>query len=399
MKCRVCDSSDLIPIIDLGYQPWGNDFLEKKDIGKENSYPLQVVFCKKCTCSQLNFTVPKEIMFSSHTYLSGMTSTLDNHFKNLAQKVNSKFFSNIKNPSILDIGSNDGTQLKHYQDLGYEVLGVESSNNIAELANTRGINTEAVFFNEAFMKSINRKFDLINASGVFFHLEELHSVTKGVKDGLKPEGVFVVQFIYLKRMIENFAFDQIYHEHLLYYNLESLQYLLNIHNLEIFDSEELPIHGGSCVAYISHKGKKKKSDKFLKMIKNERKQKMHLPETYINFSKDLDLIKEKNINFLKRCKKMKKTVFGMGAPVKGNTLLNYFGIKRELVSKLVEINPLRKGLYSPGSHLEIVMENEIEKHPDVYYVLAWNFKDEILLKNKDLIKKGCEFYFPVEIKN
>tara|TARA_Y100000996_G_C22416789_1_gene599671 strand:- start:288 stop:890 length:603 start_codon:yes stop_codon:yes gene_type:complete len=200
-------------------------------------------------------------------------------------------------------------------------------------------------------------------------------------------------------MIENFAFDQIYHEHLLYYNLESLQYLLNIHNLEIFDSEELPIHGGSCVAYISHKGKKKKSNKFLKMMKNEREKKMHLPETYINFSKNLNLIKEKNINFLRRCKKMKKTVFGLGAPVKGNTLLNYFGINRELVSKLVEINPLRKGLYSPGSHLEIVMENEIEKHPDVYYVLAWNFKDEILSKNKYLIEKGCEFYFPVEIKN
>tara|TARA_Y100000992_G_scaffold302625_1_gene277764 strand:- start:2503 stop:3702 length:1200 start_codon:yes stop_codon:yes gene_type:complete len=399
MKCRVCDSTDLIPIIDLGYQPWGNDFLEKKDIGKENSYPLQVVFCKKCTCSQLNFTVPKEIMFSSHTYLSGMTSTLNNHFKKLAQKINSKFFSNIENPSILDIGSNDGTQLKHYQDLGYEVLGVESSANIADLANSRGINTEAVFFNETFIKSINKKFDLINASGVFFHLEELHSVTKGVKDGLKPEGIFVVQFIYLKRMIENFAFDQIYHEHLLYYNLESLQYLLNIHNLEIFDSEELPIHGGSCVAYISHKGKKKKSNKFLKMMKNEREKKMHLPETYINFSKNLNLIKEKNINFLRRCKKMKKTVFGLGAPVKGNTLLNYFGINRELVSKLVEINPLRKGLYSPGSHLEIVMENEIEKHPDVYYVLAWNFKDEILSKNKYLIEKGCEFYFPVEIKN
>ena len=145
MNCRICDAPDLIPTIDLGIQPWGNNFLTKDQIGKEHSYPLEVEFCEKCTCSQLNFTVPKEIMFSDHTYLSGMTATLDSHFKNLARKVNKSFFSEIKTPSILDIGSNDGTQLKHYKDLGYEILGVESSKNIADIANNNGIRTECAF--------------------------------------------------------------------------------------------------------------------------------------------------------------------------------------------------------------------------------------------------------------
>lgn len=399
MNCRICDSSDLIPTINLGIQPWGNNFLTKDQIGKEPSYPLEVEFCEKCTCSQLNFTVPKEIMFSDHTYLSGMTSTLDSHFRDLARKVNKSFFSEINNPSILDIGSNDGTQLKHYQDLGYEILGVESSKNIANIANNNGIKTECAFFNESLAKSLNKKFNLINASGIFFHLEELHSVTKGVKNALDQNGVFVVQFIYLKKMIENFAFDQIYHEHLLYYNLKSLNFLLNIHDLEVFDSEELPIHGGSAVAYICHKGTRKKTVRFNEMLKEEERKNMHCMETYINYSEELKKIKDKNIKFLQKCKNNNKTVYGMGAPVKGNTLLNYFNIDKNLVSKLVEINPLRKGLYSPGSHLEVVMESEILDPPDVYYVLAWNFKEEILKKNIDLINNGVEFYFPVEVKS
>ena len=399
MNCRICNYSKLISTINLGKQPWGNNFLEKSEIGKEPYYPLEVEFCPKCTCSQLNFTVPKEIMFSNHTYLSGMTTTLDSHFESLALKVHEQFFQNSENLSALDIGSNDGTQLKHYSNLGYEILGVESSKNIVDIANRNGIDTRCAFFNEEFVNQINKKFDVINASGIFFHLEELHSVTKGIKKALKDNGVFVVQFIYLKKMIENYAFDHIYHEHLLYYNLRPLETLLKLHGLEIFDSEELPIHGGSCIAYVSHKGSRKKSNRLKKMIQEEDLKKLHLPETYITYANELQDIKNQNLSFLESCKKENKRVMGMGAPVKGNTLLNFFGIDNNLVSKLVEINPLRKGLFSPGSHLEVVMENELSERPDVYYVLAWNFKEEILRNNKDLLKEGTEFYFPVEVKN
>lgn len=399
MNCRICNSSNLVPTIDLGKQPWGNNFLTKSEIGKEPIYPLEVEFCQDCTCSQLNFTVPKEIMFSNHTYLSGMTSTLNNHFKALALKVHQNFFQDTIDLSVLDIGSNDGTQLKHYSDLGYEILGVESSKNIVDIANKNGINTKCAYFNEDFVSLLNKKFDVINASGIFFHLEELHSVTRGIKKALKDDGVFVVQFIYLKKMIENYAFDQIYHEHLLYYNLRSLEYLLNLHGLEIFDSEEVSIHGGSCIAYVSHKGSRKKTDRHKGMIQEEDLKNLHLSETYISYSKELLEIKHKNLSFLESCRKRNQTVFGMGAPVKGNTLLNFFEIDCNLISKLVEINPLRKGLFSPGSHLEVVMENELSNPPDVFYVLAWNFKEEILKNNYELIKAGTEFYFPVEVKN
>jgi 2-polyprenyl-3-methyl-5-hydroxy-6-metoxy-1,4-benzoquinol methylase len=176
MKCRVCDSNDLLPAIDLGMQPWCNNFLSKDQIGKEPFYPLRVVQCQNCHTAQLDYTVKKEVMFADHTYLSGVTRTLSDHFKNIAYNVDSIYFRDLKRKSILDIGSNDGTQLKHFQTLGYDVVGVESSKGTADIANEAGIPTINAFFNEAVISEIGKKFDVINASGVFFHLEELHSV-------------------------------------------------------------------------------------------------------------------------------------------------------------------------------------------------------------------------------
>ncbi len=395
IKCRICSNKNLTEVIDLGDQPWGNNFLTKAQVGKEEYYPLKLLFCNDCTCVQLNHTVSKEIMFTEHTYLSGMTKTLDMHFKNLASIIDARFFSDREDKSILDIGSNDGTQLQHYKDLGYEVLGVESSPNISKLANDNGIQTANCFFNEEFIEESGVKFDLINASGVFFHLEELHSVTRGVHQGLKEDGVFVVQFIYLKEMINNLAFDQIYHEHLLYYTFTTLNTLLNLHGLEIFDGEVLPIHGGSGIAYIAKKNNRKISKNFKQILEDEIKAKMGEIQTYYNFQKQIQALKLKNLEYLNLAKQSGKKIVGMGAPVKGNTLLNYFQINDNYLDCLVEINPLRKGLFSPGSHLEVIMEDELEDIPDIYYVLAWNFREEILKNNENLIKNGVEFYFPI----
>ena len=236
MNCRVCDSTRLELAIDLGLQPWCNHFLRKEDLGKEPRYPLRVVFCHDCGTSQLDYTVGKEVMFGDHTYLSGVTKSLSHHFEGIASEVDSRFFPNTEGKSVLDIGSNDGTQLKHFQKLGYDVLGVESSKTTARLAIDAGVPTLNAFFNRDTSESIGRKFHIINAAGVFFHLEELHSVTDGIRHSLREDGVFVVQFLYMKRIVENLAFDQIYHEHLLYYNLRPLERLLGRHGLALFDA-------------------------------------------------------------------------------------------------------------------------------------------------------------------
>jgi len=239
---------------------------------------------------------------------------------------------------------------------------------------------------------------VINASGIFFHLEELHSVTEGIKKLLADDGVFVVQFIYMKTAMENLAFDQIYHEHLLYYTLETIERLLERHGLSMFDAYLSPIHGGSIMGFVMHKEKAKKSARLVKMLEEERAARTNEFSTYQKFASDVQALRSRELAYLKGAKAAGKTIYGFGAPVKGNTLLNYFGVGVSIMDCLVEKNPLRKGLYSPGMHIPIVIEAELEKPPDIYYVLAWNFKNEILEINKPLIEKGVEFHFPINPK-
>lgn len=398
MICRICDSKKLELVIDLGQQPWCNNFLSEKDIGKEPFYPLRVLYCRDCHASQLDFTVKKEIMFGDHTYLSGVTKSLSDHFKSIAIEVDDLFFKDKMNKSVLDIGSNDGTQLKHFQSLGYEVLGVESSKTTSKIANDAGVPTINAFFNEETMKNIGRKYDVFNAAGVFFHLEELHSVCRAIKQGLKEDGIFVVQFLYMKSIMENLAFDQIYHEHLLYYTLETIEKLLNRHELTMFDGYFASIHGGSIIGYITHQGKKSISKRLLKMIQEEEDSGCNTIQAYLEFDQKIKQMKKENIIYLNAKKAQGKKIYGFGAPVKGNTMLNYFGVGPELIEYLVEKNTLRRGLYSPGMHIPLLIEDEVVELPDIYYVLAWNFKKEILANNQDLIEKGVDFYFPVNPK-
>jgi 2-polyprenyl-3-methyl-5-hydroxy-6-metoxy-1,4-benzoquinol methylase len=399
MYCRVCDSTNLELAIDLGSQPWCNHFLKSEEIGKEPFYPLRVLYCHDCGTVQLDYTVKKEIMFGDHTYLSGVTRSLSEHFKNVAEEVDSRFFKDTQGKSVLDIGSNDGTQLKHFKALGYEVLGVESSKTTAKIANDAGITTLNEFFNLDVVNRLNRKFHVINAAGVFFHLEELHSVTEGIREALRDDGVFVVQFLYMRRIVENLAFDQIYHEHLLYYNLKTIEVLLNRHGLSMFDAYLSPIHGGSMIGFVTHKGQKEASDRLQNIRQSEVEQKSNELSTYLEFAQKIQQMKTDNLAYLQQAKQQGKKVFGFGAPVKGNTMLNYFGVDTNYIDCLVEKNELRRGLYSPGMHIPIVIEKELQELPNIYYVLAWNFKKEILSNNQHLIDKGVEFYFPVNPKD
>jgi SAM-dependent methyltransferase len=385
--------------VNLGRQPWCNNFLQPDEVGREPYYPLRVVFCANCHTAQLDYTVPKEVMFGDHTYLSGVTRSLSEHFRNVANEVDQRFFADKRGKSVLDIGSNDGTQLKHFQALGYDVLGVESSKTTAKIANEAGVPTVNAFFNLDLVNRLGRQFDVINAAGVFFHLEELHSVTDGVRAALRDDGVFVVQFLYMKRIVENLAFDQIYHEHLLYYNLNTIEVLLNRHGLAMFDAYVSPIHGGSVIGYVTHAGKRALSDRLMALRQAEIDERSNELETYREFARRIDQMKAQNLAYLQHAKQQGKRVFGMGAPVKGNTLLNYFGVGTQYIDYLVEKNEMRRGLYSPGMHIPIVIEKELIEPPDIYYVLAWNFKKEILANNQPLIDRGVEFYFPVNPKD
>ena len=400
MICRVCDSTRLELAIDLGMQPWANHFLREDELGTEPFYPLRVVYCLDCHTAQLDYTVPKETMFGDHTYLSGVTKSLGEHFRRVAEDVHARFgFARRRNsaarPKILDIGSNDGTQLKHFKQRGWNVLGVESSVTTARLARQAGVPTINEFFNSDLVQRLGQRFDVIHAAGVFFHLEELHSVTDGIRQGLTDDGVFVVQFLYMPSILQNRAFDQIYHEHLLYYSLQTIQVLLWRHGLELFDARLDPIHGGSIIGFATHVGRETESPKLRELLAREEAGAANDLATYHRFADEVVVMRSENLAYLQSAADAGRRVFGMGAPVKGNTLLNYFGIDRRLMECVVEKNRLRKGLFTPGTHLPVLIEDELPEPPDIYYVLAWNFKREILANNKALLERGVEFYFPV----
>jgi SAM-dependent methyltransferase len=398
--CRVCDSNELELAIDLGQQPWCNHFLKESELGREPFYPLRVVYCHACSTAQLDYTVPKEVMFGDHTYLSGVTRSLSAHFRGVAETTLADHFAgrDAASISVLDIGSNDGTQLKHFQALGCRVLGVEPSKATAALANAAGVPTLQRYFNAELARELDQRFQIVNAAGVFFHLEELHSAADGIGLVLAEDGVFVVQFLYMKSIADNLAFDQIYHEHLLYYNLRTIEVLLNRHGMALFDAYLSPIHGGSMIASVAHAGRRPPSARLEQLRRAEDDSGANALATYRELARRMALMKEANLAYLRRCKDEGKVVFGMGAPVKGNTMLNYFGVGTQYIDVLVEKNPLRDGLYSPGMHIPVVMEDALAAPPDVYYVLAWNFKREILANNQHLLERGVEFYFPVNPK-
>ena len=321
MKCRSCSSEDIKLILDLGNQPWCNDFLHKSQLGNEHTYPLRLCYCNQCELLQLDTTVPKETMFKNHTYVSGTTKTLAKHFYDLAVE-NQKFIKD-KNSLIVDIGGNDGTQLLQYKKLGYtNVANVESADNISLISVQNGVNTFNAFFNEEWVDIIlpkQGKAKLINASGVFFHLEELHSVIRGIKKLLDDDGIFVIQFMYAGDMIDKLQFDGIYHEHLCYYTLKSLSNLLAPYGLRIFNSFHSEIHGGSMVVRVCHNDSDFKTDDFTKsMIKNED----YSLEKIEEFAKKITSSRGRLKSLLQELKNQKKKIYAYGAPAKGNTLLN-----------------------------------------------------------------------------
>jgi hypothetical protein len=395
MKCRACNAEKLTSILNLGEQPWCNDFLKKKNVGKEKYYPLVLVCCNECNMLQLSHTVAKETMFADHTYLSGVTKTLISHFYEVADE-NIKQFKIKNDDLVVDIGGNDGSQLLQYKKAGIKnLLNIECAKRVSEISRNNGINTITEYFNKNCVEKYigEKNVKLYNASGVFFHLEELHSVIDGIKFSLRDDGVLIVQFMYAGTMIEKLNFDTIYHEHLLYYTVSSLEKLLNQYDLTIFDAYYSEIHSGSIIAKITHSEGEldKKTERFKELWERDKK---YTLQAFEDFAKTIE--KKKNVlrEFLLSLKDSGKKIYAYGAPAKGNTLLNYFNIDYTLIEKSVEINEMKIGNFLPGSHIPIVREDS-EDLPDYYLLLSHNFEEEIIKRNRKLIEeKGVKFIIP-----
>jgi len=397
MACRGCGERSVELFLDLGDQPHCNRLIPPALADqREPYYPLQVGFCTNCTLVQISYTVPKESMFSDYPYVSGTTKTLVQHFKDTAERLIATYGLKADD-LVVDIGSNDGTWLSKYQPSGLRVLGIDPAANVVELALKNGVPTWARFFNETVADEIIAKEGapkLVTAAGVFFHLEELHSVVRGVEKLIGDDGVFVVQAIYLGGMLDNLAFDQVYHEHLVYYTLKSIEALFALHGLEVFDARLVPIHGGSLEVHVARKGRRTVQQSVLAMREEEERKGYGAFETYQRFAENVWKLRDDLIGILDDYKARGKTVHAYGAPAKGATLLNSFGITTDRVQAAEEKNKMKVGYAMPGSRLPIIAD-EGGTRPDAYLVLAWNFFDEFVAKEGAYLEGGGEFIVPV----
>jgi SAM-dependent methyltransferase len=381
VKCRVCDNTDLTRVLSLGYLPLANNLLKNEETYFEK-YPLELNYCKICFNCQLSYTVNPKKLFKNYLYLSSTSKFFMSHFEMAAKKYEKLFKLSKQKSLIIDIGSNDGIALLPFKKIGYKnILGIEPAINIAKIANQKGIRTINDFFNAKTVKKIKQKADLILASNVFAHTNNIKDIVNNVKKVLSQKGVFIIEVQYLLRTLKDGTFDNIYHEHVNYWSLLSIDNFFTINNMNVYNAEEIKTHGGSLRVYVTTNLKKQKSKKFKKIIEKETR--FGLKNVKI-FKKFEDKIFESKNNFLKNLKNIRGQIHGYGAPAKCTTLLNFFGITNE-INTIFEDNKLKIGKFIPGTKIKIAKKTD--KKVENLIVFAWNFYDQIKKENKKLYKK------------
>ncbi|MBU1472987.1 class I SAM-dependent methyltransferase [Patescibacteria group bacterium] len=398
--CGICGGSGLSLILDLGKMSLANAFLKKEDLNKlEDKFPLKVYFCRFCSSLQLLDIVNPELLFRHYNYLTSASRPLAEHFIKMGKDLADKFVAS-PNDLVVEIGGNDGVLLAGIKDRS-RVLNIEPAENIAEISRKSGVETIPDFFNLKLAEEIVRKYGnakVVVANNVMAHVENLREAFSGVKKLINSDGVFVFEVHWVGNLIGEGGFDQIYHEHVFYHSLTALKYLVEGLGLKIFDVKLVPIHGQSMRVYVAEGKEVKKS--VATLLQREKKMKLNRKETFVKFAKRVSKNKEKLLSLLKDLKKNGKRITGYGAPAKGNTLLNYLGIGTDTLDFLTDTTIFKQGLYSPGMHVPVVgPERLLTDIPDYILLLAWNYTDLILEKERELRNKGVKFIIPVpEVK-
>ncbi len=402
MNCRFCGNPLSCQFINLGHTPVSNDFLTEKQLNEpEIQYPLNVLVCEKCFLVQVDeFKKANDIFDNNYAYFSSYSTTWLEHCKKYAEMISSRLELN-KNSLVIEVASNDGYLLHYFKEKSIPVLGIEPTSNTAKVAREKGIETIEAFFGEKLAKQLgtqNRKGDLVIGNNVLAHVPNINDFVKGLKLALAEKGVITIEFPHLMQLIENNQFDTIYHEHFSYLSFSTVKKIFNHHKLELFDVEEIPTHGGSLRIYAKHQEDDSKpvSKAVKDLLEREKQKGMNKTEYYSEFQKKADKIKHDFLNFLIEQKKKGKKIAAYGAAAKGNTFLNYCGIKKDLIDFVVDRSPFKQGKYLPGSHMPVVKEEVLKQEkPDYIVILPWNLKGEII-RQLDYVKGwDCKFIIAV----
>jgi len=384
MKCRFCDRELTHEFIDLLNSPPSNSFLTEEQLNEpEIFYPLKLYVCDNCFLVQIDeYKKSDDIFNQDYAYFSSFSTTWLDHAKKYVNMITDRLRLGAES-HVMEIASNDGYLLQYFVQRHIPCLGIEPSANTARVARGKGIETLEEFFGVSLAERLaqeGNKADLIIGNNVLAHVPDVNDFVAGLKIVLKDKGVITLEFPNLMQLIEQNQFDTIYHEHFSYFSFSTAKLIFEKHGLELFDVEQISTHGGSLRIYGKHKDDASKniSPKVTALLDEEKSKGMQTTEYYDGFQNKADRVKYALIDFLIKQKKAGKKVAAYGAAAKGNTLLNYCGVKKDLIEFVVDASPHKQGMFLPGSHIPVVKEDEITRlKPDYVVILPWNIKDEI----------------------
>jgi SAM-dependent methyltransferase len=397
MKCRACQNTMIHLFADLDYSPPSNAYLSLEQLScPEIYFPLRLMVCEKCFLVQLDeFANHTDIFDNNYAYFSSYSSTWLAHAKAYTAKMTERF--QLKESSqVIEIASNDGYLLQYFKEKGIPVLGVEPTANTAAVAQKKDIETIIDFFGVRLAEKLTIdgiKADLLLGNNVLAHVPDINDFVCGMKLILKDEGVITMEFPHLLQLVEQNQFDTIYHEHYSYLSLLSVEFIFGKNGLRLFDVEELNTHGGSLRIYACHEESNRPiSEEIKKVRKKEYEAGMSSIEFYSGFQLKMESIKSEFVEFLIDKKKTGKKIMGYGAAAKGNTLLNFSGVKRDWIFGVVDLNPHKQNKFLPGSHIPILPPEIIkEEKPDYIIIFPWNIKDEIMEQLNYVKDWGAKF--------
>jgi len=400
--CRFCGAPLKVTFSDLGMSPLSNSFLKPEQLDRaEKFYPLHARVCERCLLVQLEqFELPEHIFGGDYAYFSSYSDLALRHASDYVGRMVERFGFGARHLAV-EIASNDGYLLQHFVQRGVPVLGIEPAANCARAAEEKGVTTLVKFFGTQTateLVSRGRKADLLLGNNVLAHVPDLNDFVRGLQVLLAPGGILTMEFPHLLNLVEQNQFDTIYHEHFSYFSFFVAEQVFARHGLTLFDVEELPTHGGSLRIFGRHaaEGAMAVEPRVAALKEKERRAGLDRIDVYRSFDERVKRCKRRLLDFLVRARDEGKRIVGYGAPAKGNTLLNYCGVRSDFVDFTVDRSPHKQGCFLPGTHIPVLHPDRIrEARPDYLLILAWNLKEEVMQQTSYIRDWGGRFVVPI----